>query len=108
MCACGIHDLPVLGRACRSVNVCGRKLWRLLPPEHALLLLDRFGRDMAPCLPCADTPCDAAAAERFPNLAAAEPHVVTVVQVTMLCCAAGRGQLKLHDAVTLDLALPSR
>ncbi|KAK9822489.1 hypothetical protein WJX81_002142 [Elliptochloris bilobata] len=63
-----------------SVNVCGRKLWRLLPPEHTPLLLDRFGRDMPPCLPCADTPCDAAAAEGFPNLAAAAPHVVTVVQ----------------------------
>ena len=101
MCASGINPAPALGWACRSVNVCGRKLWRLLPPEHAPLLLDRFGRDMAPCLPCADTPCDAAAAERFPNLAAAEPHVVTAVQVFTLCCGAGQGWLRLHDAVTL-------
>lgn len=101
MCAYRVNASPVLGSACRSVNVCGRKLWRLLPPEHAPLLLDRFGRDRAPCLPCADTPCDAAAAERFPNLAAAARHVVTVVQVVYLCCAAGQGGLRLQHAVTL-------
>ena len=68
----------------RSVNVCGRKLWRLLPPERAPLLLDRFGREAAPCLPAAGRPCDAAARERFPNLAAAAPHVLTVIQVPLL------------------------
>ncbi len=66
---------------CRSVNVCGRKLWRLLPPEHTPLLLDRFGRETAPCFSSAG--CHSEAAERFPNLAAAAPHVLTCVQVRL-------------------------
>ncbi len=67
------------------MNVCGRKLWRLLPPEHAPLLLDRFGREAAPCLPAVGRPCDPAARERFPNLAAAAPHVLIVTQVPSCC-----------------------
>ena len=63
----------------------GRKLWRLLPPEHAPLLLDRFGREAAPCLPAVGRPCDPAARERFPNLAAAAPHVLIVTQVPSCC-----------------------
>ncbi|BDA42235.1 2-oxoglutarate and iron-dependent oxygenase JMJD4 [Coccomyxa sp. Obi] len=59
-----------------SVNVCGRKLWRLLPPQHTHLLYDRFGREMEP-----DFDLDASSrAEQFPNLAAARQHVVEVVQ----------------------------
>jgi hypothetical protein len=57
------------------VNVCGRKRWQLLPPRHAALLLDRFGRELAPSFDLAG-----AAAERFPNLAAARPHVIAVDQ----------------------------
>ncbi|CAL8468075.1 g7614 [Coccomyxa elongata] len=59
-----------------SVNVCGRKLWRLLPPQYTHLLYDRFGREMAH-----DFALDASSrAEQFPNLAAARQHVVEVVQ----------------------------
>ncbi|KAK9901594.1 hypothetical protein WJX75_003934 [Coccomyxa subellipsoidea] len=58
-----------------SVNVCGRKRWRLLPPQYTHLLYDRFGREMAP-----DFELDGCQAERFPNLAAARRHVIEVVQ----------------------------
>ena len=65
---------------CRSVNVCGRKRWRLLPPQYTHLLYDRFGREMAP-----DFELDGCQAERFPNLAAARRHVIEVVQVRSTC-----------------------
>ena len=55
--------------------MCGRKRWKLLPPAHTGLLLDRFGRELAPSFGLTG-----AAAERFPNLAAARPHVITVEQ----------------------------
>ncbi|EIE20714.1 Clavaminate synthase-like protein [Coccomyxa subellipsoidea C-169] len=58
-----------------SVNVCGRKRWRLLPPQHTHLLYDRFGREMAP-----DFETDGCRAQHFPNLAAARRHVIEVDQ----------------------------
>ena len=64
---------------CRSVNVAGCKLWRLLPPQHTHLLYDRFGRELAP-----DFGADAARPGHFPNLAAARKHVIEVVQVETL------------------------
>lgn len=67
----------------RSVNVCGCKRWRLLPPEHTHLLYDRFGRELAPDF-C--DRLDTTRAEQFPNLAAAQQHIVEVIQVTMLSC----------------------
>ena len=64
-----------------STNVAGKKLWRLLPPEHTHLLYDRFGREMAPRFDLPED--DAEAAHRFPNLAAASPLTVDVVQVSV-------------------------
>lgn len=62
----------------RSVNVCGRKLWRLLPPEHTHLLYDCFGREIAPTFDLDDGQLD-----RFPNLAAARRFIIEVVQVLL-------------------------
>jgi hypothetical protein len=61
------------------VNVAGRKRWQLLPPAHTDLLYDRFGRELAPCFDLSG-----AAAERFPNLAAAQRHVIEVTQACRL------------------------
>lgn len=68
----------------RSVNVAGRKRWKMLPPAHTDLLYDRFGRELAPSFDLAG-----AAAERFPNLAAARRHVIEVDQASrnFPCCA---------------------
>ena len=59
--------------------MCGRKLWKLLPPQHTDLLYDRFGRELVPHFDL-----DGPEAKRFPNLAVARPHVVTVTQACML------------------------
>jgi hypothetical protein len=63
------------------VNVCGRKLWRLLPPQHAHLLYDCFGRELAP-----DFDPGPGQLGRFPNLATARRHVIDVVQVQLQPC----------------------
>ncbi|GAQ84084.1 hypothetical protein KFL_001750210 [Klebsormidium nitens] len=46
-----------------SANVCGRKLWRLLPPDQAWMLFDRHGRSSVYDI---DAPIDAA---QFPHFA---------------------------------------
>lgn len=62
-----------------STNVAGRKHWRLLHPSHTPLLLDRFGREMAPAFDLADA--DPEAARRFPNLRLAAALAIEVKQV---------------------------
>jgi len=62
---------------CRSVNVAGCKLWRLLPPQYTHLLYDRFGREHAP-----DFYADASRPEHYPNLPTARQHVIEVTQVS--------------------------
>lgn len=52
----------------------------LLAPEHTPLLMDRFGREMAPSFELASQDPDAA--NRFPNLARAAELAMEVYQVT--------------------------
>jgi hypothetical protein len=51
----------------------------LLAPEHTPLLMDRFGRDMAPSFDLVSQDPDAA--NRFPNLAQAAELALEVYQV---------------------------
>jgi hypothetical protein len=64
-----------------------RKRWKLLPPEHTHLLYDRFGREMAPGFELEDL----GTSERFPNLALAAQHCITVVQVCFALSLQDRG-----------------
>ncbi len=73
---CALHKASGV---CRSVNVAGAKLWRLLPAQYTHLLYDRFGREMAP-----DFDADASRPGHFPNLGAARKHVIQVRQVRLL------------------------
>lgn len=61
----------------------GRKRWKLLPPQHTPLLMDRFGRDMAPRF-------DSEGCEgQFPNLKQACALVIEIEQVSYSlrhCC----------------------
>jgi len=61
-----------------STNIAGRKRWLLLAPEHTHLLMDRFGRDIAPSFNLATQDSDAA--NRFPNLAQAAELAQEVYQ----------------------------
>ena len=56
--------------------MCGRKLWKLLPPTDTHLLFDRFGRDLAPHFTA-----DEDRPGHFPNLAAARLRVIEIIQV---------------------------
>jgi hypothetical protein len=51
-----------------SVNVCGVKRWRFVPPWDAHCLLDRWGQRMAPSL---DDACKASCTAAFPRVARA-------------------------------------
>lgn len=59
-----------------STNIVGRKRWHLLPPEHAPLLYDRFGREMGHRFDAAES-----AAWKFPNLAKAASQAIVLDQV---------------------------
>lgn len=64
-----------------SANVVGRKHWRLLPPQHAHLLLGRGGRDPPWDFSASeDEEEEVAGAAAFPGLPEARRHLVTLVQ----------------------------
>ncbi|KAK9816935.1 hypothetical protein WJX72_007187 [[Myrmecia] bisecta] len=63
-----------------STNVCGRKRWLLLPPQHTHLLYDRFGREMAPDFGLGPETACADVLQQFPNLERAAQLVIECIQ----------------------------
>ena len=60
-----------------STNVCGRKRWYLIPPEYTYLLMDCFGRQLAPHL---HADVELGVESLFPGLKYARRHALVVVQ----------------------------
>ena len=56
----------------------GRKRWKLLPPQHTPLLMDRFAREMAPSFDTSN------AGSQYPNLAKAAELVIEIEQVIFI------------------------
>ena len=54
----------------------GRKRWKLLAPENTALLMDRFGREMAPFFDTTDSQ------SRFPNISKAAALVIELEQAS--------------------------
>ena len=58
------------------MHLSGRKKWKLLAPQFTPLLMDRFGREMAPSFDIENADL------RFPNLAQAASLAIELEQVT--------------------------
>jgi hypothetical protein len=68
----GLHA-DVLRSFSWSTNVCGKKLWYLVPPEYTYLLYDCFGKSLARHM-------HAGPSFLFPGLAQARNHAIRIVQ----------------------------